>query len=194
MENRINIPIRKVEAMYLESEMSIQQIADHFNCSPSTIYRRLMRPKLRRCNNKTKVRVNSVLAREIMSKHINRKLHKYEVIHFRDGDPENLCLQNLYLFPSMAMHAFYHGYVNRYGFIEVEAYMNTVGRRLKNTYFSIEWLYDNYINKGKSCAQMARDINISKTSINRRLKKVLVGGQSIFSLREPAVNQYSVKC
>lgn len=193
MENRINIPIKKVEHMYLEEEMSIQQIAKYFNCSATTIYRRLMQPKLRRCNEKTKVRVNSVLAREIMSKHINRKLHKFEVVHFKDGDPENLSIQNLYLFQSVAMHSFYHGYVNRYGFIEVEAYMKTVGRRLRNTYFSQDWLYENYIVKRKSCGQMARDINISKSSINRRLKKVLIGGQSIFSLREPAANQYSAK-
>ena len=193
MENRIDIPIKKVEAMYLEEEMSIQQIANHFNCSPSTIYRRLMQPKLRRCNRKTKVVVNSLLARDIMSKHINRKLRKYEVVHFRDGDPTNICLSNLYLFPSMSMHSFYHGYINKFGFIEAETYMKTVGRRLLNTYFSTDWLYNKYIIEGKSCAQIAKDINISKSSINRRLKKVLIGGESIFNLRPPLVNQHGLK-
>ena len=193
MENRINIPIRKVEAMYLEKEMSIHDIAKHFNCSASTIYRRLVQPKLKRCTNKTKVRVNSVLAREIMTKHINRQLHKYEVVHFRDGDAENVCLENLYLFPSMAMHSFYHGYVNKYGFIQPEVYMNTVGKKLMNTYFNTDWLYHHYIILEKRCSRMAREIDISKTSIARSLKRVLIGGQSIFSLRPPAVNGYSAK-
>lgn len=187
MEKRINIPIRKVENMYLEGK-SLEEIAKHFNCSASTIYRRLVQPKLKRCSNGTKVKVNSALAREIMSKHINRKLHKYEVIHFRDGDVENLNLSNLYLFDSVAMHSFYHGYINKFGFIQPETYIKTIGKRLMNTYFSIDWLYHNYIVLGKSCSQMARDIDISKTSISRRLKKVLIGGQSIFSLRPPSVN------
>lgn len=193
MENRINIPVKKVENMYIDRGMSIRDIAEHFNCSVSTIYRKLTQPKIRYCNKKTKVRVNSILARELMSKHFNRKLHKYEVIHFRDGDTENICIENLYLFPNAAMHAFYHGYINKYDFIDVETYMSTVGKRLKNTYFSASWLYSKYVQEEKSCSAIARDLDISRTTVARKLKSVLIEGQSIFSMRPPSTNQYKVK-
>ena len=50
----------------------------------------------------------------VMEKHLNRYLIKGEVIHHRDGNPQNNNISNLQLFPNMSEHLKFESKLNRF--------------------------------------------------------------------------------
>lgn len=121
--------------------------------------------------------------RMIVSRIVERPLKTKEHVHHIDFDRKNNSPENLYLFKDGDIHMLFHGFVRKFGMITPDKFLEYYNNNLKDTYSNYNWLYEQYIKQTRSVNDIAKMINVSRTAVCFKLKKL-----GIYDLRKPNVN------
>lgn len=179
--------------LYVEDELSMNEIGRIFGCSRVSIKNRLIKNGIEiRPNNynsyyknrnyKTAseyyIASNGYMQkssdrehRKVMENYIGRKLNSNEHVHHVDFDKTNNDINNLFLFNDVHEHNSYHGYIKNHNYISPDKFMNEVYPKILY-YKSKDFLYEQYITLNKSIAQISRETSglLSRSVITRLLK------------------------
>lgn len=179
--------------LYISKSMSSRQIGKIYDCS-HTVINRLLREyniTVRNAHDKKyygnrnykKAEIHESKSgylekgkirqhRHVMEQHLNRKLTSDEVIHHVDFNKSNNDINNLFLFENQPLHVAYHQYIKNNNYISPQEFMDFYGSNIKNTLFSKDWLYVQYVELNKSANQISREMGfISRSVIVKYLKK-----------------------
>lgn len=129
-------------------------------------------------------KVNNV-GRCVYEKFYGCKCKKGEVVVHLNGNKKDNRPINIYKFPSKELSSTYLKQnlflkdVNPTEWIKVEA------KRLMDTLYNRQWLYEQYILKDKSINRIASENKLCASTVARQIKKY-----GIYDLREPHTNQH----
>lgn len=121
----------------------------------------------------------------IMKNFLGRDLKQDEVVHHIDFNRKNNDINNLFLFDTSRVHAFYHGYIRGHDYIHPQQFLDKIYPKYQETFLNKDWLYKKYILLDESIKQISVLCDVSRKSIENTLKDF-----KLLDLKEKRVNQY----
>lgn len=118
------------------------------------------------------------LSRIIMESHLERKLKPTEVVHHIDGNPNNDNISNLKIVTPEEHNFIHHqkGDYHRGHKKEKEHIERQVNREVSRNTKKATPIIMELLSKRKYPAQIARELNISKSALSKRMKKMVRDG------------------